>query len=70
MGDEPLGDGMTEPIVDDLAKFRCINWFDLINCFEYQPTYQSDTADARWEIIASGTNIRVAELEPVFIINK
>ena len=70
LGDSPIGDGISDAFIDDLAKFKVIDSLSLINCFEYQPIYKSDTADARWELLAVGTNARIAEQESSFIINK
>ncbi len=57
--------------LENMSKFKNINSMSLINCFEYQPIYTSDTIDAQWEIIAMATN---AVIEPdqnaSFIINK
>lgn len=70
LGGEPLGDGISSAFVDDMAKFRTINCFALHNVFEFQPTYQSDQAGARWEILATGTNLRAEETQPNYLINK
>lgn len=70
LGDEPLGDGISDIFIDDLPKFKVINEFSPINCFEYNPVYSSNSADARWELLACGTNAKLAEQESTFIINK
>lgn len=67
LGDESLGDGITE---DAVVKFKEINSLSLVDCFEYQPIFFSDTANARWEILATGTNARVSTNDATFIINK
>lgn len=71
LGDNPLGD-VTTPSgdLDALAKFRCINSLPLINCFEYQLIFSSDTADAQWEIEASAANESLSGQDATFIINK
>lgn len=74
-GDKILGDEITDETVSsdlqDLFKFKVINSLSLVNCFEYQPIYSSDTADAQWEILASGTNAKIeTEQQATFIINK
>lgn len=70
LGDTPLGDVIQETSLNDLDKFRTINGFSINNCFEYQITYTSNEANARWELLASGQNIREAEQSSTFIINK
>jgi len=70
IGDEPLGDGFT---TEDgtLPKFKVINSMNLQNCFEWQPIYFSDSVNAQWEILATGTNAEVEkEQDATFIINK
>lgn len=72
-GDKPMGDDID---VDDtnnneLSKFKVINSLALVNCFEFQPTYSSDTANAQWEILASGGNVHEEpDARATFIINK
>lgn len=72
MGDKPLGDEINEDDTNngDLPKFKVINSLALINCFEYQLVYESDTANANWELLASGTNTRLTSQNATFIINK
>lgn len=71
LGDEPLGAEPDSSETDDLLKFKVINSLPLINCFEWQPVYYSDVADAQWEILAVATNADIeAEQQPIFIINK
>lgn len=74
LGDESLGEG---GIVDALSgtdlipKFKVINSLPIINCFEWQPVYYSDTVDAQWEILAVASNAQVdGEQNPTYIINK
>ena len=74
LGDESLGEGGVIDIANDpdsLFKFKVINSMSIINVFEWQPIYYSDTVNSNWEILALGTNAEV-ELEqvPGFIINK
>lgn len=69
LGDNPLGDGETTD--EMLQKFKCINSLTLINCFEYQPVFYSDTTNAQWEILAVGTNSGIeAEQQATFLVNK
>ena len=69
LGDAPMGDGLTESGLF-LPKFKVINSIADLNCFEWQPVYFSDEANARWEILATGSNTRMADEHPVYIINK
>lgn len=74
LGDSPLGDNpLGDVISSDLTlipKFKNINSLALINNFEYQPVFYSDTADARWEILAVGDNETTSEQQATFLINK
>lgn len=80
LGDDSLGDkSLGDDIIDEsesmdlqnLSKFKVINSLSLLDCFEYQLIYSSDTANAQWELIASATNAVIdAEQDASFIINK
>ncbi len=71
LGDNPLGDITgSETDANALPKFRNINSLTDIPCFEYQPIFFSDTADARWEILAVAINETKSEHDATFIINK
>lgn len=71
LGSKPLGDELIGIDDNNLSKFKVINSLSLVNCFEYQPIYSSDTPNAQWEILASGSNVQVElEQEATFIINK
>lgn len=73
LGDKPLGDELNPNASNNpnnLLKFRCINSLNPNNCFEYQVIYQSNAVDAQWEILATGTNLVLADQDPTFIINK
>lgn len=69
LGESPMGDELVESDVF-LPKFKVINSLSEINCFEWQPIYYSDSANARWGILATGANARLASEQPVYIINK
>lgn len=69
IGSTPIGDILTDES-EDYPKFRGINQFSPQNCFEYQKIYYSDSADSRWEILGTGTDARLAGVDPVQIINK
>lgn len=70
MGETPIGDILTEEGGGGYPKFRSINMFSPQNCFEYQKIYYSDSANSRWEILATGTDARTAGVDAVQIINK
>lgn len=74
LGDKPLGDEIEDETVSadlqNLPKFKNINSLAQINCFEYQPVFFSDTADAQWEILAMGTNAVIDDADATFLINK
>jgi len=78
LGDESLGDeslggsyDSSSSEVDEFPKFKNINSVNIKNCFEWQPIFFSDTADSRWEILATATNAEVEKEEnAVFLINK
>lgn len=73
LGDEPLGDGISTSVSpqDLVPKYKVITMFPDIDCFEYQPIFFSDSADARWEILATATNAQKKDIEQAnFIINK
>lgn len=74
LGDESLGDESMGTGGEDenlLVKFKVINQFSLVNCFEYQPIYSSNATNAQWEILAQGTNAEVErEQEATFLISQ
>ena len=71
LGDTSLGENSLGDIESvDFAKFRIINSLALINCFEFQTVYYSDSADARWEILSVGDNESEATADPIYINNK
>lgn len=73
LGDEPLGDGImiSTSAQDSLPKFKVINSFASVNCFEYQPIFFTDSADAQWEILATATNaLQEPDEQANYIINK
>lgn len=74
LGDEPLGNGGISEAANDpdtLPKFKVINSLPIMNCFEWQPVFYSDSADAQWELLATATNFGIEPDEQAnFIINK
>ena len=75
LGDKPLGQGIIDETQSadlvNMAKFKEISSLNQINSFEYQLILSSDTADAQWEILAQGTNVKVVtNQDATYIINK
>lgn len=69
LGDESLGTGGEDE--NALIKFKVINQFQVVNCFEYQPVYSSNDVNAQWEILAQGTNAEVEkEQQSGFLISQ
>ena len=70
LGDESLGGGGDESGAEVLSKFKVINQFSLVNCFEYQPVYSSNDTSANWEILAQATNASIDEMDATFLISQ
>lgn len=69
LGDNPLGDGLNV-LPDDqalLPKFRVITDVPQIDCYEYALMIYSSNIDARWELLAVGTNSDVSFAQAVEI---
>lgn len=70
LGDNPLGDGLNT-LPDDqalMSKFRVIITVSQIDCFEYALMVYSPNIDARWEILAIGTNQSLSYAQSVEIV--
>jgi len=70
LGDNPLGDAISDDEADQdaLPKFRVIVNVQKVNVFEYQLRVYSNTVNARWEVLALGTNAEIATTQsPTFI---
>lgn len=65
LGDNPLGTTISE--VDDLLKVRVINTTSLLDFFERQRVFESESPDCRFEILAFGENAQLSDNEPTFI---
>lgn len=71
LGEESLGTGGTTSESDTFSKFKNINQFSLVNCFEFQPVLSSNEVNANWELLALGSNVGVEkEQQPTFIIQQ
>lgn len=72
LGDNPLGDGLNV-LPDDqatLAKFRVITGVNQVDNFEYALMLYSTNIDARWEILALGTNASLSFAQATEIIKQ
>jgi len=70
LGDAPLGDILVEGEMTDLVKFRNIKSLGLKDCFEYQLIYSSENVNDQWQILATGTNTKLSDENPQFLVNK
>jgi hypothetical protein len=70
LGDNPLGDGLNTAQDDQftLPKFRVIVGTQMVDCYEFAPLIYSQDAGDRWEILAFGSNIRMATHSGVEIV--
>ena len=66
LGDEPLGDAVTESEAAQelLPKFRAIRDHEQLNVFEYQVRVFSTEVDSQWELLVLGTNDELADEVP------
>lgn len=69
LGDNPLGDGLSTAFNDQalVPKFKQTNGVPQTDCFEYAIMIYSQSANARWEILAVGTNHKMSSALPVEI---
>lgn len=65
LGKDPLGSTATE--IPDLGKYRCIHELKVVDFFENQIVYSSDSEDAQFEILAHGPDIRMSANLPTSI---
>lgn len=71
LGDESMGSGGEIVEGDTFSKFKNINQFSLVNCFEFQPVLSSNEANANWELLALGSTMQVEkEQQATFIIQQ
>lgn len=72
LGDNPLGDGLNTALDDQftLPKFRVVVGTQPENCYEFAPMIYSQDAGDRWEILALGANIHLAEVDSGVEITK
>lgn len=64
-GSQPLG-SLATPI-EDLSKFRVVNCTPVLDFFERQRIFSSNSKQARFSIIAYGENIELSDNIPAFL---
>ena len=62
LGKNPLGS--TATAIPELNKYRCIHEMKLVDFFENQIIYSSDSEDAQFEVLAHGPNITMSSNLP------
>lgn len=61
LGSQPIGQILNLPNQPPIPKFRVINTFPRVNCFEYQVVYSSNDVDQNWAILRLGPAISSAD---------
>ena len=54
LGNQPIGSILNITPQPAIPKFRVINTFPRVNCFEYQLVYSSDDVDQNWALLRLG----------------
>lgn len=67
LGTEPIGSILNLPNQPAIPKFRIINTFPSVDCFEYQIVLSSDDYDQNWAILRSGPAVSASDNLPVKI---
>ena len=67
LGSEPIGSILNLTQQPPIPKFRVVNTFPRVNCFEYQVIYSSDDVDQNWAILRSGPAISPADDLPTSV---
>lgn len=67
LGTEPIGSILNLPNLPAIPKFRVINTFPRVNCFEYQIVYSSDDVDQDWALLRLGPAIGPSTDLPTFV---
>lgn len=65
LGKNPLGS--TTNLVSDLNKYRAIHEMKMVDFFEHQVIFSSDSSNAQFEILAHGPNVRMSPNMPTWI---
>lgn len=67
LGSEPIGSILNLPNQPAIPKFRIINTFPRLDCFEYQIVLSSDDVDQNYAILRSGPAVSASDNLPVQI---
>lgn len=67
LGSEPIGSILNLPNQPPIPKFRIINTFPKVDCFEYQIVLSSDDVDQNWATLRSGPAVSGSDNLPVKI---
>ena len=67
LGSEPIGSVLNLTQQPPIPKFRVVNTFPRVNCFEYQVVYSSDDTDQNWALLRFGPAIQAADDLPTAI---
>lgn len=67
LGSEPIGSILNLPNQPAIPKFRIINTFPRVDCFEYQIVLSSDDVDQNYAILRSGPAVSASDNLPVQI---
>ena len=67
LGDNPLGSGLVTTVGDQatLPKWKQINGMSSTDCYEYALMLFSQSAGARWELLAIGTNAKISAFQGI-----
>ncbi len=60
LGSQPIGTILNLPNQPPIPKFRQINTFPRVNCYEYQLVYSSNDLDQNWALLRVGPAISAA----------
>lgn len=69
LGDNPLGEGLTQDTSaqEQLSKYKVITDLNPTDCFEYSLEIYSENADDRWELLCCAVNAMVSDSQVPFI---
>ena len=65
VGSQPIGSVTDQP--DDLEKVRVIHTAKAADVYEVQAVYSSDDVDQRWQLVATGGNVKLSRNDNVNI---
>lgn len=65
IGNTTIGGGLRDVAYGPLEKFRAIADVQIDDCYEYQIELVSQELDSRWELLATGANVKDSTNSPV-----